>query len=386
MTPQGIIAKERVLVHVGRTRLRVGSNRVQEHEAFKLIVHPEYNVNRIQHDIALIKLATDITYTDYIQPVCLWNRGEDLNAIVGTWGTVIGFRRDETGNVSNTLCEASIPVVSHITCIESNREVFAYQLTSNMLCAGKRDGISTCNGDSGGGLFFKYNDVWYIRGVVSFTKPDENTRICDTKEYTVFTDVAKYLKWIEQHKSSVRLGEYEKNSLFPDCVMVHGQKVCLPSDQLLSIETVITHPYYNNENLENNIALIRLRHRADTSQSNVKPICLAVTNKLFDFKIPFSQAFAYGTSYGRIMYDNYAEICQCTEEETTSQICAVQEFSHGNITETFGAPLQYSKDGKYILLGVLSHINPTCINPTSIPEVYTNVTNHVDWILENIQE
>ncbi|XP_053667548.1 testisin-like [Anopheles marshallii] len=476
MTRQGLIAKELVLVHVGRNRLRGGSNRAQEHEAFQLIVHPEYNVNRIQHDIALIKLTTDITYTDYIQPVCLWNRGDDLNTIEGTWGTVIGFGRDETGNVSNTLREASIPVVSHITCIESNRNAFAYHLTSNMFCAGNRDGIGACNGDSGGGLFFKFNDVWYIRGVVSFTKPHQNTLICDTKEYTVFTDVAKYLKWIQPHMrarssqsvlsrddrkrkikllpmstcgiapykvtdkilkpflfgfpwvgqlefidtktsrkmsrcqatlindfylvtsarcitdidfrytlSSVRLGEYEKNSLFPNCIMVEGRKVCLPSDQLLSIESVTTHPYYNKEYLENNIALIRLRDRADTNQSNVNPICLAVNGEISNLDKPFSQAFGFGSRYGGITYGYVAEICHCLEEETTSQICAKQQFSQGSyITETSGAPLQYTKNDKYFLLGVLSHKDSSC--KLANPEVYTNVINYVDWILENIQE
>ncbi|XP_053667601.1 chymotrypsin-C-like [Anopheles marshallii] len=201
MTPNGIIARRRLRVQVGRHQLSVTSKRVQEHEAFEMIVHPEYNVNGIRHDIALIMLATDITYTDYVQPICLWNRGEDQNAIVGTWGTVIGYGVDETDNVSDTLREASIPVVSHITCIESNRALFGSQLTSDMLCAGNRDGISACNGDSGGGLFFSYNGTWFIRGIVSFTKPRQYGKICDTKEYTVFTDVAKYLKWIEQQIS-----------------------------------------------------------------------------------------------------------------------------------------------------------------------------------------
>uniref|UniRef100_A0A182SDX2 Peptidase S1 domain-containing protein n=1 Tax=Anopheles maculatus TaxID=74869 RepID=A0A182SDX2_9DIPT len=199
MTASGLIARERLVVQVGRNRLRVASQRAQEHEALELIVHPDYNVNGIQHDIGLIKLATDITYTNYIQPICLWNRGEDQNAIVGLRGTVIGFGYDETDTPTDTLREATIPVVSSITCIESNREAFATQLTSEMFCAGGRDGVGACNGDSGGGLFFQYDDVWFIRGLVSFTKPRQDALICDTREYTVFTDVAKYLRWIEQH-------------------------------------------------------------------------------------------------------------------------------------------------------------------------------------------
>uniref|UniRef100_A0A182MW57 Peptidase S1 domain-containing protein n=1 Tax=Anopheles culicifacies TaxID=139723 RepID=A0A182MW57_9DIPT len=199
MTSHGIIARERLVVQVGRYRLRAASDHAQEREAFQLIFHPKYNRHSIQHDIALIKLATDFTYTIYVQPICLWNRGEDQHSIVGSLGTVVGFGFDENDNPTDTLRETRIPVASAITCVESNREVFGTQLTSNMFCAGNRDGVSACNGDSGGGMFFNYDGTWYIRGLVSFTKPREDAYICNTKEYTVFTDVAKYLKWIEQH-------------------------------------------------------------------------------------------------------------------------------------------------------------------------------------------
>ncbi|XP_052902056.1 enteropeptidase-like [Anopheles moucheti] len=204
MTFEGIIQPESLVVHLGRHRLRIATMRTQQHEVLELIVHPEYNSNGVRHNIALVELATDITYTDYIQPVCLWNRGEDQKTIVGSWGTVVGFGIDETDTPSDTLREATIPVVSPITCIESD-PVYASVLTSDMFCAGNANGISACNQDSGGGIFFKYNDVWYIRGVVSFTRPRQGTLICDPNVYTVFTDVAKYLKWIEQPVGLKRL-------------------------------------------------------------------------------------------------------------------------------------------------------------------------------------
>uniref|UniRef100_A0A182LYM6 Peptidase S1 domain-containing protein n=1 Tax=Anopheles culicifacies TaxID=139723 RepID=A0A182LYM6_9DIPT len=428
MTSNGIIARERLVVQVGRNRLRVASSRAQEHEAFQLIVHPDYSVNGIRHDIALIKLATDITYTDYIQPICLWNRGEDQNTIVGSTGTVVGFGIDETDNPSDTLREARLPVVSAITCIESNREVFASQLTSNMFCAGNRDGISACNGDSGGGIFFNYDDTWFIRGLVSFTKPREDVLICDTKEYTVFTDVAKYLDWIQQHMrgtsgrpivvphdsnakigllpmttcganpyvsreetskpvllgypwvglleyvetgsrekkticqatlisdlylitaahcvnslpkrytlSSVRLGEYDKNTM-TDCARIDGEMVCSPPVQTLRIESVISHANFNKPRYANDIALIRLRDRADTSRSNVKPICLPVTNELRSLKPTHYTLTAWSSgSSGNLLERSQRELidsiaCQkmytdrsVTLEKTTRQICIKQQ-------------------------------------------------------------
>uniref|UniRef100_A0A4Y0BQ75 Peptidase S1 domain-containing protein n=1 Tax=Anopheles funestus TaxID=62324 RepID=A0A4Y0BQ75_ANOFN len=490
-TSNGVMAKERLVVQVGRNRLRIASNRAQEHEAFELIIHPEYNVNRIQHDIALIKLATDITYTDYIQPICLWNRDEDPKAIVGSWGTVIGFGIDGTDHPSDTLREASIPVVSAIICIESNREVFASQLTSNMFCAGNRDGISACNGDSGGGLFFEDNGVWFIRGVVSFTKPRKNTLICDTNEYTVFSDVAKYLTWIRQNLrgtgsqplviekdnsrkikllpmstcganpyvsreesfkpvllgypwmglleytdtgtqekrtscqatlisdryvitgahcvsdlprrytlSSVRLGEYDRNTM-TDCAQVDGEMICSPPVQILRIESAIAHENYNKPRYANDIALIRLRDRADTSQSNVKPICLPVTSELRSQKSTHYtlSTWAFGSN-GNLLERSLREIVDSIEcqklytdqavllEKTSRQICVKQPYGPECKLPLSAAPLQLVQavqgNSRYVLYGVLSFGPVKC--GEAYPDVYTNVASYVDWILENIRD
>uniref|UniRef100_A0A182M926 Peptidase S1 domain-containing protein n=1 Tax=Anopheles culicifacies TaxID=139723 RepID=A0A182M926_9DIPT len=267
MTSHGIIARERLVVQVGRHRLRTASDHAQEREAFQLILHPENNVNSIQHDIALIKLATDFTYTDYVQPICLWNRGKRQHTIVGSFGTVVGFGLDENDNPTDTLREARIPVVSAITCVESNREVFGTQLTSNMFCAGNRDGVGACNGDSGGGMFFNYDGTWYIRGLVSFTKPREDAHVCDTKEYTVFTDVAKYLKWIKQQ---MRRPVGQQN--------VTGNHNN-PKIGLLPMSTCGPNPYEDRDELSKPVFLgypwVGLMECAKTASEEKEPVCQA---------------------------------------------------------------------------------------------------------------
>ncbi|KFB42419.1 trypsin [Anopheles sinensis] len=47
------------------------------------------------HDIALIKLAENITMTDYIQPVCVWSKDEGLaqDWLLQNSGIVAGFGR-----------------------------------------------------------------------------------------------------------------------------------------------------------------------------------------------------------------------------------------------------------------------------------------------------
>jgi len=60
-------------------------------------------------------------------------------------------------------------------------------------------GTSVCNGDSGGGMVFNRNSRWYLRGIVSITVAKEGLRVCDTKHYVVFTDVAKYGDFIRKN-------------------------------------------------------------------------------------------------------------------------------------------------------------------------------------------
>lgn len=61
-------------------------------------------------------------------------------------------------------------------------------------------GTSAWVGDSGGSMTFKENDIYYIRGIVS-NGPSitiNQTLTCDSFHYVLFTDVTKYLPWIDQ--------------------------------------------------------------------------------------------------------------------------------------------------------------------------------------------
>lgn len=50
-------------------------NVAQETNTFaiaNIIVHPEYVAEQLYHDIALMKLAKNVLFTDTIYPACLW--------------------------------------------------------------------------------------------------------------------------------------------------------------------------------------------------------------------------------------------------------------------------------------------------------------------------
>uniref|UniRef100_A0A182MYI8 Peptidase S1 domain-containing protein n=1 Tax=Anopheles dirus TaxID=7168 RepID=A0A182MYI8_9DIPT len=95
--------------------------------------------------------------------------------------------------------QALVRVVDALTCIASNRAVFGTHLTTEMFCGKGQPGVSACNGDSGGGMYFEVGGKWFVRGIVSFTPLRPKTSLCDPTQHTAYTDVAKHFKWIVQY-------------------------------------------------------------------------------------------------------------------------------------------------------------------------------------------
>ncbi|XP_041760825.1 prostasin-like [Anopheles merus] len=201
-----LIALDRLVVILGRTELSVEEPWSRSYAPERLILHPGYKQANVKDDIAMVKLASEITMSDYIFPVCLRPWGLGHEDITGRKGFVVGYGLNDAGSTSNHLLDAEVPVVDRWTCLESNRGTLSSQLASTMLCAGARDGEGPCNGDSGGGMFFRAGNKWHIRGIVSFAPNLDGTDKCDPKQYAIYTDVAKYLDWIANDLDNVTQG------------------------------------------------------------------------------------------------------------------------------------------------------------------------------------
>lgn len=107
----------------------------------KIIIHPNFTEDDLNNDIAVIRLSADVAFNRYVQPVCLWKSGKtDISEVIGKYGTVIGWGKTETGQISNELRQASLPVVSWGTCLESNRLFAGSLLSERNFCAGIRNG------------------------------------------------------------------------------------------------------------------------------------------------------------------------------------------------------------------------------------------------------
>lgn len=56
-------------------------------------------------------------------------------------------------------------------------------------------GTSVCQGDSGGGLVFRHNTRFYLRGIVSIS-PRSPSGSCDSNQYALYTKVSNYIDFI----------------------------------------------------------------------------------------------------------------------------------------------------------------------------------------------
>ncbi|XP_073351138.1 chymotrypsin-like protease CTRL-1 [Pagrus major] len=152
-------------VILGRDSLQSASPNEATRSVSRVIGHPDYHVKTLDNDIALVQLASSVTFTNYIRPVCLAADGSIFNAGSSCW--VTGWGRIQTGVFlppPERLQQVSIPIVSNQQCNEVYR-----MITDNMMCTGTSGGgTGTCMGDGGGPLVRKSDTKWVQGGVVSF--------------------------------------------------------------------------------------------------------------------------------------------------------------------------------------------------------------------------
>ncbi|XP_073811936.1 trypsin-1-like [Musca autumnalis] len=167
--------------------------RVIDRMAAKVVVHPKYSMSNNDNDIGLVKLDQAVEMSKVMRPVCLAmsDRSYDNElAVITGWGVTT-----EGGQVSQTLREVKVPILSQMACHET--KYGKDRITENMLCAGTAEGgMDACQGDSGGPLMVANEElnIFHLAGVVSWGEG------CAREDYPgVYTRVSKYIDWIEDN-------------------------------------------------------------------------------------------------------------------------------------------------------------------------------------------
>uniref|UniRef100_A0A4W4FJI5 coagulation factor Xa n=1 Tax=Electrophorus electricus TaxID=8005 RepID=A0A4W4FJI5_ELEEL len=180
-----------ITVILGEFDTMIREGREVTHAVDQVLVHMSYVPETYHNDIALIKLVKPIKFTKYILSACLPDRDfAERVLMLQDDGMVSGFGRlYEGGPQSTILQKLTVPFIDRATCMESTK----FKISNRMFCAGyDKETKDACQGDSGGPHVTKYKDTWFVTGIVSWGEG------CARKgKYGVYTQVSKYIKWIE---------------------------------------------------------------------------------------------------------------------------------------------------------------------------------------------
>ncbi|KAH8300070.1 hypothetical protein KR044_009493, partial [Drosophila immigrans] len=163
----------------------------EDFDVERIFVHEKYAPLSGHNDIALVKLARDVTFKDNIKPICL-PANEDLQKKINDMEIfhVTGWGKTETTFFSDVPMETVVNRSNHSTCQRS----YSRDIVSSQLCAGGV-GKDSCNGDSGGPLSYAVYHNGRQRfmqfGVVSF-----GSQVCGIGHPGVYTNVGSYSRWI----------------------------------------------------------------------------------------------------------------------------------------------------------------------------------------------
>ncbi|KAL3272123.1 hypothetical protein HHI36_022588 [Cryptolaemus montrouzieri] len=196
-----LIEKEDILLILGQSYLKHWAEKPDTvlRTVSRVDVHPEYRQYSGHGDLAVLTLSKPVEYSRTIKPICLWADYDDLRYVVGKYGTVAGWGKDDSQkNLMVDVKKVDMPIVSEETCLRSNSE-FRQLISDKTFCAGERNGKGPCSGDSGSPFMLQKNGKWTLRGIVSRSILDKSTSECNLREYVVFADTAKYTNWIRSN-------------------------------------------------------------------------------------------------------------------------------------------------------------------------------------------
>ncbi|KAM7081156.1 transmembrane protease serine 9 isoform 2-T2 [Ciconia maguari] len=175
--------------YTGTTSLRGSDSGAVKMGITRIILHPSYNADTADYDVAVLELKRPVTFTKYIQPVCLPDAGHHFptskKCLISGWG----YLREDFLVKPEFLQKATVELLDQTLC----SSLYSHVLTDRMLCAGYLEGkIDSCQGDSGGPLVCEEpSGKFFLAGIVSW-----GIGCAEARRPGVYTRVTKLRDWI----------------------------------------------------------------------------------------------------------------------------------------------------------------------------------------------
>ncbi|XP_058829145.1 chymotrypsin-2-like [Topomyia yanbarensis] len=146
------------------------------------IVHPQYNANTLEFNVALFQTIQNVVFTSIVQPIQLG--ANFVNA--GSRARMYGWGPTETGGSnSNALQTINLNVIDNDIC-RSSLGADGMRVGASSLCTLTREGQGLCTNDAGGALVLDNLAI----GVASWKIP------CATGRPDVFVRISTIRDWV----------------------------------------------------------------------------------------------------------------------------------------------------------------------------------------------
>jgi secreted trypsin-like serine protease len=188
----------------------------RDHRVNDIIVHEDWDFDSssFDADVALLLLdeKVDLSRKHFVGVICLPPSSSEAyieNGTLSGWG-VSEWSLANHKTHSMTPSDLKLPAVTNDQCTEADY-LFDELISDRTFCAGFRnEGKSACQGDSGGGFwqYDKFRKGFSLMGIVSGSIND-NTE-CNINIYSVFTDVAKFVDWINENVEGTKDFSWKK--------------------------------------------------------------------------------------------------------------------------------------------------------------------------------
>ncbi|XP_059615926.1 venom protease-like [Phlebotomus argentipes] len=167
------------------------------HAISHVVVHPDYEVGKYHHDIALLILRTPINFTVAAQPLCLYP--DRTNLIVGKRATVVGWGRISSISIKSSEMQfLEVPLAPWDLCLKVYGSTGALQspksIEGQWLCAGGEN-RDACQGFGGAPLVIREENVYHQIGIMSFGSDS-----CGSPKIpSVYTSISFFYQWIQDN-------------------------------------------------------------------------------------------------------------------------------------------------------------------------------------------
>lgn len=189
-----------VEIHLGMTMfneiadkgsLRVGVSRIQNYPNAKK-VSSSFSI----FNFAVITLDQDVTFNEFIKPICLWSFDSDFeNEIVGKVTYAVGYGVDKNGHVSLTRKHVSSTITDDKACQSNYKTELEQAKDSKFFCIlGAGDG--PCHYDSQ--LYMKVQSTWYLKGILCSARMYLGFRVCAVSYPILVEDILPFVDWISE--------------------------------------------------------------------------------------------------------------------------------------------------------------------------------------------